>query len=78
MIALYLVIYLIIGLFLVTIFCYAMDGPSNDSTYLDGGTILLIVGWPITIAALLVFSIIYGIWSAARAIGVAIYNWSWR
>lgn len=67
----YILGYLLIGFIIVSIMNYALDGPTAE---FDTIMILLILGWPITLAFTILFFICIGIHKITKIIGVAIYN----
>lgn len=72
MILIGMAVYLVIGWFIITIINFAMEGPSAE--FDDPMMILLIIGWPFTIAMGILFAVCIGVYQVAKLIGVTIYK----
>lgn len=72
MILVYITIYLVIGWFIISIMNFALDGPNAE--FDDPMMILLIVGWPFTVAISILFVVCIGAYEVAKFIGVTIYK----
>lgn len=72
MVYLYIIGYVLIGFIIISIMNYALDGPTAE--FDDPVLVLLMLGWPITLAFTILFFIYIGIHKIAKIIGLAIYN----
>lgn len=68
----YIIGYLLIGFIIISTMNYALDGPTAE--FDDPLLVLLLLGWPITLAFTVLFFVWLGIHKITKIIGVAIYN----
>lgn len=72
MVLVYITIYVMIGWFIISIMNFALDGSSAE--FDDPMMFFLILGWPITVTASVIFFAGVGVYHLAKLIGMAIYN----
>lgn len=72
MVLVYIAIYVMLGWFIISIMNFALDGPSAE--FDDPMMFFLILGWPFTVTATVIFFAGVGVYHLAKLIGMAIYN----